>query len=133
MPPFTEATTCTTSTTYATGGYTTYTPISTSYAAAPMYVSFENTEDKVKEYTEKVDKHIDELEEDIDYFNNKLDDHAGILKGHENCINDNYTINAEQDKKIKALEDTVEFLKNYTNYLEGRIMALEDKTNDKMS
>ena len=126
MPPLIEATTSTASTTYETGGYI-YTPINTSYTSAPVYVSFENTEAKIKEYTEKVDKHVDELEEDIDYFNRTLEQQDAKVKSHENCINDNYTINAEQDKKIKALEDKIDLLENYTNYLDGRVMALEDK------
>ena len=29
-------------------------------------------EDKLKEYTEKVDQHVDELEEDIEYLNDKV-------------------------------------------------------------
>ena len=129
MPPFTEATTSTASTTYATGGYITYnTPITTAYtAAAPMYVSFENTEATVKEYTEKVDKHVDELEEDIDYFNQKLEQQQEQVVSLEEKNTINLNMNIEQDKKIKALEDKIDLLENYTNYLEGRVMALEDK------
>lgn len=122
---------------WATGGYIqTYTPAATtsaSYVASVPSITFSYKDPDMVEKIEKLEKHIDELEEDIEYFNNKLDDQAGILKAHEKCINDNYTINAEQDKQIEALKEKVVFLENYTNYLEGRIMALEDKLNDKMS
>lgn len=115
--------------------------ISTGYAAAAssgpantissLTDILHETSRKVEAALSKVDEHVDQLEEDIDYFNRKLEQQNEKIQGHENSINENYTINIEQDKKIKALEDTVQFLKDYTNYLEGRIMSLEDKLNDK--
>lgn len=86
---------------------------------------------RVESAMAKVDEHVDQLEEDIDYFNRKLEQQDEKNQGYEKSINENFIINIEQDKKIKALEDTVQFLKDYTNYLEGRIMSLEDKLNDK--
>ena len=91
----------------------------------------QETNCKVESAMTKVDEHVDQLEEDIDYFNRKLEQQDEKIQEHEKCINENYNINVDQDKKIKVLEDAVQLLKNYTNYLEGRIMSLEDKLNDK--
>ena len=79
----------------------------------------------------KVDEHVDQLEEDIDYFNRKLEQQQEHLIALEEKNTTNLNMNIEQDKKIKVLEDKIDFLENYTNYLEGRIMSLEDKLNDK--
>lgn len=91
----------------------------------------QETNRKVESAMAKIDEHVDQLEEDIDYFNRKLEQQDEKNQGYEKSIDENFIINIEQDKKIKALEDTVQFLKDYTNYLEGRIMSLEDKLNDK--
>ena len=133
MPPFSESltsATTSTSTSFASGGYISYPTIT----SAPIHISFEGDLDKrMNEYVEKVEQHVDHLEEDIDYFNQKMEKHEERINEHEASIEDLINLNGEKDTKIATLEGEVEFLKNYTNYLEGRIMALEDKMNDKVS
>ena len=122
MPPFATANTIyydpITSTTTATSTtsptiYTTVGPTSISFA-------YENTEEKMREYCDKVDQHVDKLEEDIEFLNEK----RKLNEEHiENLINQNL----QKDTRIKVLEDTVTFLKGYTDHLEILIHALEDK------
>lgn len=67
------------------------------------------------EYIEKLEKHIDELEEDIEYFNKQLQ---------------------EKDDKIEYLMHRVDQLESDSAnmnsrliYLESRLISLEDRTN----
>ena len=121
MPPFT-----TTNTTY-------YAPItstttSTSTAASTIYtmsgptitLAYENTQEKVKEYCDKVDQHVDELEEDIEIINEKRRSNEERL---EQLINQN----SEKDTAIKELTAEVNDLRGYVNYLVDRISILEGK------
>ena len=121
MPPFT-----TTNTTY-------YAPItstttSTSTAASTIYtmsgptitLAYENTQEKVKEYCDKVDQHVDELEEDIEFLNEKRRSNEERL---EQLINQN----SEKDTAIKELTAEVNDLRGYVNYLVDRISILEGK------
>ena len=121
MPPFatTDAiyydpitrTTTSTSTTSPTV-YTTAGPASISF-------SYENTEEKMKEYCDKVDQHVDKLEEDIEFLNEKR-------KLNEEHIEYLINQNIQKDARIKVLEDTVTFLKGYTDHLETLIHKLEE-------
>lgn len=68
-----------------------------------------------EEYIEKLEKHIDELEEDIEYFNKQLQ---------------------EKDDKIEYLMDRVDKLEtdsatinSHRIYLESRMQILEDRVN----
>lgn len=126
MLPLTELTTTSGTATYNTGGYIPYIPISAS-TPGTLHVTYDTSEEKMKEYTEKVDRHVDQLEEDIDYFNKELEQQQEQIVSLEEKDTTNLNINMEQNRKIKTLEDEVEFLKNYSSYLEGRIMALEGK------
>ena len=69
------------------------------------------TEEMVNTAVEKLDQHVDQLEEDIDYFNNKLqqiDAYAQTSLDRADAF----------EIKMNKLESTVEYLKNYINYLE---------------
>lgn len=98
---------CTTNTT------STY-PI-TSVTMSPSNLTWTVGQGVEKEYVEKLEKHIDELEEDIEYFNEQL---------------------KEKDAMIRNLLDKTDELKKdmsdmncHIIYLEGRLKALEDKIN----
>ena len=122
MPPFTATNTIycepimgTTTSTSATSP-TIYTTI------GPSSISFvqRDTEEKTKEYCDKVDQHVDKLEEDIEFLNEKR-------KSNEELIDQLIYQNSEMDTKIKTLESSVTFLKNYTSHLEALINMLQDK------
>lgn len=105
MPPY--STTSATTTTYSSGPYYTATTVS----SPPLYVSFESIEEKAKQYFDKVDEHVDELEKDITFLNEKRE---------------------EQENKIKYLMDTIaaaakeiEALKSYCGYLENKLEGKE--------
>ena len=95
---------------------------STAYTGSPaaLTVNFTSVNEKIKEAEERIDRHVDQLEEDIEYFNNKLKEFADKLEYEE-------AINVEQSTKIKDLENQVSLLDGHINYLEGRIAALEGK------
>lgn len=120
MPPFTESTISSTAT-YANGGYITYTPISTT-TTGTIYAAYNTSEEKMKEYTEKVDKHVDQLEEDIEFLNNERESLKYVVK----------RIDADLDTatyRINALEDENTKLKAHIDYLERKIYELEAKFN----
>lgn len=108
------------------------TSTSTSTTSNPLYaavsapvISFSYASDETKEQVEKAEKHMDDLELDIDFLNNKRHEQEEFIE----------QLNArlvEAEALIKSLDDSVEHLKGYTNWLETRITHLEEQ-NDKMS
>ncbi len=122
MPPFattntiyydpTTSTTTSTSTTSPTV-YTTIGPTSISFA-------YKNTEEKMKEYCDKVDQHVDKLEEDIEFFNTKREEQEQVIAVLR--IN-----NTEYNRRIEELEKEKMNLESYAHWLESRIDALEGK------
>ena len=104
---------------------TTASPMYTAYSAPTMTIStkFEDVDEKIKEYEEKLDKHVEQLEEDIQFFNEEREKQEAVIKALINA-------GVEKDKKIKDLEDKCNYLDGYTDYLEGRLRALEDKFNE---
>ena len=98
-------------TTATTSTYTTGT-IGTDNLYSTIYV---DTEEKFKEYVEKVDKHVDQLEEDIAFLNDEresLKKEIARLEVDLSLAND----------RIKVLED----MKGFVNYLADKIKKLED-------
>lgn len=123
MPPFTTNTICydpltsgfsTTTTATAPNVYTTSGPT--------ISFTYENTEEKMRKYCDKVDQHVDKLEEDIEFLNDKRKSNEGNL---EQLINQNI----EQDAEIKNLINEIKDLQGYINYLVDRISMLEGKIN----
>lgn len=112
--------------TFYTNAEITSIPSNPLYAAlsAPV-VTFSSTSDKTQEQIGKAEKHMDDLELDIDFLNEKR-------KQQEEVIKELITKLAETDASIKSLTDTVNSLNSYTNWLETRIVRLEER-NDKMS
>ena len=116
--PLTSTTTTSTSTTSPTV-YTTVGPTTISFA-------YENTQEKMKEYCDKVDQHVDKLEEDIEFLNNQRISHDQLI---ETLIH----ANIEKENKIKDLTDAIESLKGYVNYIVDRLDLLEEKQNENIS
>lgn len=126
MPPFTTNTICYDS---LTSGATTSTSSPTVYTTlGPASISFtyEDTKEKMKEYCDKVDQHVDKLEEDIEFLNNQRISHDQLI---ETLVH----ANIEKDNKIKNLTDTIESLKGYVNYIVDRLDLLEEKINENNS
>lgn len=118
MPTF-YTTTATTSTSTSTISNPLYAAVS-----APT-LTFSYASDETKEQMEKAEKHMDDLELDIDFLNDKRHEQEELIE----------ELNArlvEAEALIKSLDNAVENLKNYTNWLENRITKLEEG-NDKMS
>ena len=106
-----------TSTTTSTYTYPTYPNIAgtSTITMSPSNLTWTVGQGVEKEYVEKLEKHIDELEEDIEYFNNQLEEKDTVI----------YTLQhqtTELDKANKTMEAHI-------TYLEGRLQALEDKIN----
>lgn len=99
-----------TTTTGTTGTY----PI-TRIAMSPSNLTWTVGQGVEKEYVEKLEKHIDELEEDIEYFNNKLEEKDATIYTLQHQV-------TELDKANKTFEAHI-------TYLEGRLQSLEDKIN----
>ena len=127
MPPF-----ATTNTIYYEPITSTITSTSTTsptvYTTSGPTISFigENTEEKMKEYCDKVDQHVDKLEEDIEFLNNQRISHDQVI---ESLIH----ANIEKDNKIKDLTDNIESLKGYVSYIVDRLDLLEEKLNENNS
>lgn len=80
----------------------------------------DNTIEKYKEYADKVDRHVDQLEEDIEFLNNERESLKDIITRMD--------LDLDIAKcRVKALEDENTNLKAHINYLEGRIYELEAK------
>ena len=93
-------------------------------------IVYESIEDKVKASIEKLEQHIDQLEEDIEFFNkNRIQQEEEITRLRTK-LDAAETRLAEKDTDIKFLKTREVFFTDYINYLEGRIAALEDKFNE---
>ena len=124
MPPFTITNTIN----YDSTINTISTTSPTVYTTSGPTISFigENTEEKMKEYCDKVDQHVDKLEEDIEFLNNQRISHDQVI---ESLIH----ANIEKDNKIKDLTDNIESLKGYVSYIVDRLDLLEEKLNENNS
>lgn len=95
-------------------------------------ISYDSIEDKIKESVEKLERHIDQLEEDIEFFNkNRIQQEEEIDKLRTKLATAETRL-GEQDTTITFLKTREIFFTDYTNYLEGRIAALEDKKKDEI-
>lgn len=99
--------------------------------AAPPTIHFNAVSDRNTEEMEKVDRHVDQLEEDIEYFNQTLEQQKDLIKRVENKAESNLNMNIEQDKKIKSLEDAITNLNAHISWLEQRCNELEGQLSDK--
>lgn len=121
MPPFTTTNTIYYDPTVSNASTSTSTISPTIYATIdPTSISFtyKDTEEKMKEYCDKVDQHVDKLEEDIEFLN----DHR---LSNEEQIEFLVQQNIEKDTKIKELISELQDIKGYANYLANRIDLLE--------
>lgn len=113
MPPKCITAANTTATTYYTASIPTV-----------ELVESNTIEERIREYEEKLDKHVEQLEEDIQFFNDSRE-------RQEQAIKELIIANVEKDKKIKILEDKIIYLDGFTGYLENKITVLEDKFNER--
>ena len=118
-----------------TGSYTSYTPeswttssvttplCSTTFTPNAIYMSNQSIDDTIKEATEKVDKHVDQLEEDIEFFNKEREEHA---KAIAHLLNDSL----KKDKDIADLQMKVNGLETILIDMRNLLKELEEKVND---
>lgn len=85
-----------------------------------------NLDEKISQYEEKLDRHVDQLEEDIAYFNEKLTDIIGKWMQLES------EVKVCQDK-IDRLEDKYTWLEGFTHFLETKLMEMEKNEENRMS
>lgn len=94
----------------------------TVYDAAPTYtISVVNT-DEYKKTLEKVDEHIDQLEGDIQFLNDKRE-------AQEKIIANLLARLEEAESKIIDLTDLLDTTKSYAEWVETRLQQVE-KRND---
>lgn len=117
-----------------TGSYTSYTPESwtTSSVTAPLcsttftpnaiYMSNQSIDETIKEATEKVDKHVDQLEEDIDFLSQERE-------AHETLIKQLITENINKTKQIEDLEKKINAIQAMTSAFASMLEELENKVN----
>lgn len=102
-------------------------PVYPSYTTTFTIPSVANEIDEVKEeckgYMEKVDEHVDKLEEDIEFLNEERLNHKNLIDSLFGTIHDYHT---EIDTLKKELED----MKSYTKWLENKIHDLRGPAND---
>lgn len=99
---------------YITAANTTATTYYTASMPTVELVGSNTIEEKIREYEEKLDKHVEQLEEDIQFFNDSRD-------RQEQAIKELIIANVEKDKKIKNLEDIIDYLKDKLFELEGKL------------
>lgn len=123
-----------------TGSYTTYIPESwtTSSVTTPVcstipvcsttltpntiYMSNQSIDETIKEATEKVDKHVDQLEEDIDFLNRER-------IANETRIKQLISENINKTKQIEDLEKKINAIQAITSTMASMLEELENKVN----
>lgn len=94
----------------------------------PLYVS--NTEmmtrKDAEKYEDTIDRHLEEFEEDLHFFNEKREEQGELIELLEAKIN-------EQRCDIGALKTEIVNLKTSIDYLNAKVMELEDKIYNEMS
>ena len=77
-----------------------------------------------KEQYEQLEKHIDELELDISYLNDKCEQQEQEAHNLANMVHDQDKLICDQDKLIKTLEARINNLECYANYVNNRVDEL---------
>lgn len=77
-------------------------------------------DDKMKEYCYSTDKHLDDLEEDIDFLDKKRKEMNDYLAFHHDKI-------GEFEKEIHLLKDENEQLHKYLTDLQSQIYTLQER------
>lgn len=93
-------------------------------------IVYESKEDAMKGSIEKLERHIDQLEEDIDFFNRHRTQQEEEIDRLRIKLAAAETKLTGQESDITFLKAREVFFTDYTNYLEGRIAVLEDKFNE---
>lgn len=82
-------------------------------------------EKECKEMCDKVEQHIDQLEEDIQFFNDKREESENLIKFLHNSM-------ASANAKITELEKEITGLKGYTSWLESELMEMKNKDGEEL-
>lgn len=77
-------------------------------------------DDKMKEYCNSTDKHLDDLEEDIEFLDKMRKDTNNMMAYHDDKI-------CEFQSKIDLLKDENAQLHKYLNDLQSQIYALQER------
>lgn len=118
----TASTTGTSSTSYTTGTTTTTIPTYTTYDSTPLYTLMTGNIDEYKQALEKADRHMDRLEEDIQFLNDKREAQEAIIANLLARLE-------EAESKIVDLTDLLDTTKSYAEWVENRLAQVE-KRND---
>ena len=121
----TYATTATTTIGTFDPSYTTTTtaiPTYTTYDSTPLYTLMTGNIDEYKQALEKADRHMDRLEEDIQFLNDKREAQEAIIANLLARLE-------EAESKIVDLTDLLDTTKSYAEWVENRLEQVE-KRND---
>lgn len=77
-------------------------------------------DDKIKKYCESTDKHLDDLEEDIDFLDKGRKDMMNLLDFHDDKMH-------EFQSKIDLLENENRLLRSELDNLHNQIYMLQEK------
>lgn len=112
--------------------------VTSSYTyAAPSSISLsmlgeKEVEEKIKKVRDDIDKHVDELEQDLEYLNEQRQeveqtvlDMGARIAAQDKLINDLQTRLEHANDQIKVLQDRA--LEYINSNILGRIYALEDR------
>lgn len=101
------------------------TSTATTCYTSPNSLASLSRDDTIQQALEHIDKHVDELEGDIDFFNKEREKQAKTIQELINA-------NINQDKIINKLQADLDAQKLYTNWLESKIKELGEKINGYM-
>ena len=93
------------------------TSVNNDWAPVPDYNQWK---DKLKEYCSSTDKHLDDLEEDIDFLDRERKNMNGDLSIHEDKIND-------LESKLDLLKNENALLRTALEDLQNQIYTLHEK------
>lgn len=122
--PYYETITTTTTPYYYPATTTTITPSAITINTSSIT---DKIEEKIKDYTEKTDLHVDKLEEDIQFLDEKRQENEIKIDELLGQVTAAHFKLGEKDKKIKDLEDQVNNLKGLVSWLEDTILKIQEK------
>ena len=108
----------TTATTTTAGNI--YSGTTTTTVTPGIFLSYTDPSEEIKRATQKVDEHIDQLEVDIEFLNDKR-------KAQEETIKMLTSKLLDAIDEITNLKEEVNNLKGYADYLDGQIESLRNK------
>ena len=109
-----------------------YVPLEAVSSSTTAYTDI--IDDKIKDYEERLDKHVDELEEDIEFLDQRRIEHVDqIAELYAQLRDANARLNT-QEALINNLRDEVNQFKGIIRWLEANVTNLQEgKKCDNMS